>query len=81
MNGLMLLSSLLLMSCANGFGRKAPEPVVEWCSMYSDGSAECKLKDGSFKTREPFELEGYLALPLDDATEYRKYCVRRREKD
>lgn len=75
----IILLGISISSCAYGFGRKAPEPVVEWCSSYGDGFWECRLKDGTFKTRPPSELKDYLAMPLDDATEYRKFCNRRRD--
>lgn len=78
-NGSTLVISLLFCSCACAMGKKVPEPTLEWCSMYSDGAAECRLKDGTFKTRMPSELEGYLAMPVDDAETYRKYCTRRKD--
>ena len=78
MLGRTLLVSLLTISSACAFGRKPPEPVIEWCSMYSDGMSECRLKDGTFRTRPPSEMEGYLAMPLSDAEVYRAYCQKRK---
>lgn len=78
-SGLMLLSSLVIVSCAHGFGKKRPEPVIEWCKAYEDGSWECLKKDGNYQTREPEEMLDYVALPIDDAEVYRKYCVRRKD--
>lgn len=77
-SGMMLLSSFTFISCAHSFGRKPPEPEVEWCKSYPDGGWECLKKDGTFETREPEQMIDYLALPINDAEVYRKWCVRRR---
>jgi len=80
-NGVILLSSLIILSSCTtfGFGRKKSEPVVEWCSAYEDGSWECLRKDNKYQTRLPSEMQGYMALPIEDAEMYRKFCVRRRD--
>lgn len=79
--GSMLLISLLMTfsGCAHAFARKAPEPKVEWCVLQGDGFAICVTKDGQDIDRPPSDLKDYIAMPLDDATTYRKFCNRRRE--
>jgi hypothetical protein len=79
-NGLMLLSSFFIVSCAHSFGRKAPEPKIEWCKPFEDVEAwECLEKSGNFVTKSHYEMKDHVAIPIDDAEVYRKYCVRRRE--
>ena len=81
-NGVILLSSVLILSsCSSfGFGKKKPEePKLTWCSAYEDGSWECLKKDDTFETRLPHEMTGYVSLPIEDAETYRKFCVRRRQ--
>jgi hypothetical protein len=79
-NGLMLLSSFFIVSCAHSFGRKAPEPSVEYCLPYKEVEAwECLEKSGQYVTKSHEEMKGHIALPIDDAETYRKYCVRRRD--
>ena len=75
MIGLMLFIN----SCAYGFARKPPEPIVEWCLLQEDGFAKCVLKDGSDKLRAPSEMLDYMAMPLEDARIYRQFCNRRRD--
>ena len=75
----LLISLFSTNACA--LGRKAPEPKIERCSHFSDGSAVCLQADGqTFLTRLPSELENYISTNPQDAEKIDQWCHRRRNR-